>query len=84
MSKIAVYFMPGLAASATILKESTSQEHLRCIFRMEVHLVMNLYRINELLRKITHENCFDWSFFGGILVQEMANFMILEQNNISV
>jgi hypothetical protein len=34
MSKIPVYFMPGLAASTAILKEYFQKLILKCIFRM--------------------------------------------------
>jgi hypothetical protein len=45
MSKIPVYFMPGLAASTAILKEYNFQKLMKCIFRMGDSGLMNLGRV---------------------------------------
>jgi pimeloyl-ACP methyl ester carboxylesterase len=80
MSKIAVYFMPGLAASATIFERIILPEDV-----FEIHLLeWEIPVANESLsqyaqrisKKITHENpVLIGVSFGGILVQEMAKYI---------
>jgi len=80
MSKIAVYFMPGLAASATIFERIVLPEDI-----FEVHLLeWEIPLANESLtnyaqriaKKIKHENpVLIGVSFGGILVQEMAKYI---------
>jgi pimeloyl-ACP methyl ester carboxylesterase len=80
MSKIPVYFMPGLAASSAIFERIVLQETIFEIVLLEWE--MPLY--NETLpnyakrisQKITHPNpVLIGVSFGGILVQEMARFL---------
>ena len=80
MSKIPVYFMPGLAASATIFERIALPEDV-----FEMHLLeWEIPLANESLaeyaqritKKIKHENpVLIGVSFGGILVQEMANYI---------
>lgn len=80
MSKIPVYFMPGLAASATIFERIALPEDV-----FEMHLLeWEIPLANESLaeyaqritKKIKHENpALIGVSFGGILVQEMAKYI---------
>lgn len=80
MSKIPVYFMPGLAASATIFERIALPEDV-----FEMHLLeWEIPLANESLaeyaqritKKIKHENSVLIGVsFGGILVQEMAKYI---------
>ncbi|MFQ3173665.1 MAG: pimeloyl-ACP methyl ester carboxylesterase [Flavobacterium sp.] len=80
MSKIPVYFMPGLAASATIFERIVLPEDI-----FEIHLLeWEIPLVNESLaeyaeritKKIIHENpVLIGVSFGGILVQEMAKYI---------
>lgn len=80
MSKIPVYFMPGLAASATIFERIVLPEDV-----FEMHLLeWEIPLANESLaeyaqritKKIKHENpVLIGVSFGGILVQEMAKYI---------
>lgn len=80
MSKIPVYFMPGLAASATIFERIALPEDV-----FEMHLLeWEIPLANESLaeyaqritKKIKHENpVLIGVSFGGILVQEMAKYI---------
>ncbi|SDX51159.1 alpha/beta hydrolase [Flavobacterium degerlachei] len=80
MSKIPVYFMPGLAASATIFERIVLPEDI-----FEMHLLeWEIPLANESLaeyaqritKKIKHENpVLIGVSFGGILVQEMAKYI---------
>lgn len=80
MSKIAVYFMPGLAASATIFERIALPEDI-----FEIHLLeWEIPLANESLadyaqriaKKIRHESpVLIGVSFGGILVQEMAKYI---------
>lgn len=80
MSKIHVYFMPGMAASPTIferiqLPEDTFEMHLLEweIPNIGESLVAYAQRIAE---KVTHKNpILIGVSFGGVLVQEMKQFL---------
>jgi hypothetical protein len=50
MSKIAVYFMPGLAASATIFERITLRGILKCI-SLEIPLKMNPWPVCKRIAK---------------------------------
>ncbi|MFD2910141.1 alpha/beta hydrolase [Flavobacterium ardleyense] len=80
MTKIPVYFMPGLAASSTIFENIKLPEDQFEMFFLEWFLPTDkeslesyAKRMNE---KILHENpVLIGVSFGGILVQEMAKLM---------
>jgi len=80
MNKIPVYFMPGLAASATIFERiSLPQDQFEMILlEWEIPLLeetLSQYA-KRIALKITHENpVLIGVSFGGILVQEMAQFL---------
>ncbi len=80
MSKIPVYFMPGLAASSAIFERidlSTEQFEI-ILLEWEIPLPsesLSLYA-QRMALKVTHENpVLVGVSFGGILVQEMAAFL---------
>lgn len=80
MSKIPVYFMPGLAASSTIFERiDLSKEQFEVILlEWEIPLPSeSLYQYAQRMAlKVTHENpVLIGVSFGGILVQEMAAFL---------
>jgi pimeloyl-ACP methyl ester carboxylesterase len=80
MSKIHVYFMPGLAASSAIFERIALPDAL-----FEMHLLEWIIPLNNeslanyaerLSKTITHENpVLIGVSFGGILVQEMSQFI---------
>ncbi|RXR20383.1 alpha/beta hydrolase [Flavobacterium amnicola] len=80
MSKIHVYFMPGMAASSAIFERIKLSEEL-----FEMHLLEWVlpekketleHYAKRMAEKITHENpVLIGVSFGGILVQEMAQFV---------
>jgi pimeloyl-ACP methyl ester carboxylesterase len=80
MSKIPVYFMPGLAASSTIFERiDLSKEQFEVIL-LEWEIPLPLESLSQYAQrmalKITHENpVLIGVSFGGILVQEMAAFL---------
>lgn len=80
MSKIHVYFMPGMAASSAIferikLSEEMFEVHLLEWFLPEKKETLQQYA-KRMAEKITHENpILIGVSFGGILVQEMAQFV---------
>lgn len=80
MSKIHVYFMPGLAASSAIfeqiqLPEDQFETHLLEWFLPQGKQSLVSYA-KEMAKKITHENVILIGVsFGGILVQEMKPFV---------
>ncbi|MEC4003603.1 alpha/beta hydrolase [Flavobacterium sp. SUN052] len=84
MSKIPVYFMPGLAASSTIferieLPKDTFEIHLLEWFLPEKQETLENYA-KRMAEKVTHENAVLVGVsFGGILVQEMAQFLTLKK-----
>ncbi|MEK8180917.1 alpha/beta hydrolase [Flavobacterium buctense] len=80
MSKIHVYFMPGMAASPTIferiqLPEDTFEMHLLEWEIPNVGETLVAYA-QRIAKKVTHENpILIGVSFGGILVQEMKQFL---------
>jgi len=80
MSKIHVYFMPGMAASSAIferikLSEEVFEMHLLEWVLPEKKETLQQYA-KRMAEKITHENpVLIGVSFGGILVQEMAQFV---------
>ncbi|WP_300570150.1 alpha/beta hydrolase [Flavobacterium sp.] len=84
MSKIHVYFMPGMAASSSIFERIKLPENV-----FEIHLLeWVLPEKNESLQhyakrmaeNVKHENAVLIGVsFGGILVQEMAQFLTLHK-----
>ena len=84
MNKIPVYFMPGLAASATIferieLPKETFEVYLLEWFVPEKQETLQSYAL-KMAEKVTHKDAVLIGVsFGGILVQEMAQFLILKK-----
>lgn len=84
MSKIPVYFMPGLAASSSIferidLPKDTFEIHLLEWFMLEKQETLQNYA-KRMAEKVTNENAVLVGVsFGGILVQEMAQFLKLRK-----
>lgn len=80
MSKIHVYFMPGLAASATIferikLPEALFEMHLLDWIMPEKAESLQHYA-ERMSKKVVHDNpVLIGVSFGGILVQEMSQFL---------
>lgn len=80
MNKIPVYFMPGLAASSSIferidLPKDTFEIHLLEWFMPEKQESLQSYA-KRMSEKVTHDNAVLIGVsFGGILVQEMAQFL---------
>ena len=80
MSKIHVYFMPGMAASSAIferikLSEEVFEMHLLEWVLPEKKETLQQYA-KRMAEKITHENpVLIGVSFGGILVQEMSQFV---------
>lgn len=80
MSKIPVYFMPGLAASSSIFEKISLPEAVFEIVLLEWEIPLNDERLVDYAKrmadKITHQNSVLIGVsFGGILVQEMAQFI---------
>jgi len=80
MDKISVYFMPGLAANASIFERISLHEDQFDTYFMEWEIPLNNETLNEyahrISKKITHKNpVLIGVSFGGILVQEMAQFL---------
>ena len=84
MSKIPVYFMPGLAASTSIferinLPKDTFEIHLLEWFMPEKEETLQSYA-QRMAEKVNHENVVLIGVsFGGILVQEMASFLTIRK-----
>lgn len=84
MNKIPVYFMPGLAASSSIferidLPKETFEIHLLEWFMPEKEESLQSYA-KRMSEKVTHDNAVLVGVsFGGILVQEMAQFLNLRK-----
>lgn len=80
MSKIHVYFMPGMAASSLIfekikLPEAIFEVHLLEWFIPEKHESLKEYA-QRMANEVKHENAVLIGVsFGGILVQEMKQFV---------
>jgi pimeloyl-ACP methyl ester carboxylesterase len=80
MSKIPVYFMPGLAASTAIFERIVLPEDLFEIHLLEWEIPLGNEPLAEyvqrMTKKIRHENpVLIGVSFGGILVQEMAKYI---------
>jgi len=80
MSKIPVYFMPGLAASVAIFERIKLPETDFEMFFLEWEIPIEKETLPEyakrMTQKIVHENpVLVGVSFGGILVQEMAHFI---------
>ncbi|MDI5896177.1 alpha/beta hydrolase [Flavobacterium algoritolerans] len=80
MSKIAVYLMPGLAASTTIFERIALPEEMFEIVLLEWEIPLNNESLTDYAKriadKITHPNpVLIGVSFGGILVQEMAKYV---------
>lgn len=80
MSKIAVYLMPGLAASTTIFERIAFPEEMFEIVLLEWEIPLNNESLTDYAKriadKITHPNpVLIGVSFGGILVQEMAKYV---------
>ena len=80
MSKIHVYFMPGMAASSTIferiqLPSDTFEMHLLEWFLPESQETLENYA-KRMAKSVRHDNAILVGVsFGGILVQEMKSFL---------
>lgn len=77
MSKIPVYFMPGLAASAAIFERIVLPEDVFEMFFLEWEIPLHKETLKDyakrISKKIMHPNpVLIGVSFGGILVQEMA------------
>ncbi len=80
MSRIPVYFMPGLAASAEIFERIVLPESIFEMVLLEWELPLDNETLSQyakrMTQKITHPNpVLVGVSFGGILVQEMAKFV---------
>jgi len=80
MSKIPVYFMPGLAASAEIFERILLPEDVFEMILLEWEIPLDNESLAQyakrMTQKITHPNpVLIGVSFGGILVQEMAKFI---------
>lgn len=84
MTKIPVYFMPGLAASSSIferieLPKDTFEMHLLEWFLPNKNETLQSYA-KRMAEKVKHENAVLVGVsFGGVLVQEMAQFLKLKK-----
>lgn len=80
MNKIPVYFMPGLAANAQIFERIVLSETIFEVCFLEWEIPLDKETLSEYAKrislKITHSNpVLIGVSFGGILVQEMAQFV---------
>jgi len=80
MEKISVYFMPGLAANASIFERILLPEDQFDTYFMEWEIPFDEETLSEYAQrisgKVTHKNpVLVGVSFGGILVQEMAQFL---------
>jgi len=80
MSKIPVYFMPGLAASSAIFERIDLSKEKSEIILLEWEIPLPSESLSQYAQrmalKVTHENpVLIGVSFGGILVQEMAAFL---------
>ena len=80
MEKISVYFMPGLAANASIFERISLPEDQFDTYFMEWEIPLDNETLSEyaqrISKKVIHENpVLVGVSFGGILVQEMAQFL---------
>ena len=80
MSRIPVYFMPGLAASSSIFERIALPVDVFEMNLLEWELPLDNESLTEyaqrISKKVTHKNpVLIGVSFGGILVQEMAEFL---------
>jgi thioesterase domain-containing protein len=80
MGKISVYFMPGLAANASIFERISLPADQFDTYFMEWEIPLDNETLSEyakrISKKVTNENpVLVGVSFGGILVQEMAQFL---------
>lgn len=80
MEKISVYFMPGLAANASIFERISLPADQFDTYFMEWEIPLDNVTLSEyaqrISKKVTHKNpVLVGVSFGGILVQEMAQFL---------
>ena len=80
MGKISVYFMPGLAANASIFERISLPSDQFDTYFMEWEIPLDNETLSEyaqrISKKVTHKNpVLVGVSFGGILVQEMAQFL---------
>jgi len=80
MSKIPVYFMPGLAASSAIFEKISLTDAIFEMILLEWEMPLNDESLSEYAKrmalKVLHANpVLIGVSFGGILVQEMAQFI---------
>ena len=80
MSRIPVYFMPGLAASSSIFERIALPSEVFEMILLEWELPLDNETLSEyakrISKKVTHKNpVLIGVSFGGILVQEMAEFL---------
>jgi pimeloyl-ACP methyl ester carboxylesterase len=80
MEKISVYFMPGLAANASIFERISLPEDQFDTYFMEWKIPLDNETLSEyaqrISKKVTNENpVLVGVSFGGIVVQEMAQFL---------
>ena len=84
MSRIHVYFMPGMAASSLIFErikmpEDTFESHLLDWIIPNKNDTLQEYA-KKMAEKVTHQNVVLIGVsFGGILVQEMAHFLSVKK-----
>ncbi len=84
MSVIPVYFMPGLAASSTIFERIALSTDTFEIILLEWILPESKESLKHyaqrMAEKVTHKNAVLIGVsFGGVLVQEMAQFLTLRK-----
>jgi pimeloyl-ACP methyl ester carboxylesterase len=84
MSKIPVYFMPGLAASATIFENINLSNDIFEVYLLDWVLPLENESLKSyaerMSQKVIHKNAVLIGVsFGGILVQEMAQFLDLKK-----
>jgi pimeloyl-ACP methyl ester carboxylesterase len=84
ITKTPVYFMPGLAASSAIFENIKLPENHFELFYLEWFIPENNQTLLEYAKKmasfVIHENAVLIGIsFGGILVQEMAQFLNLKK-----
>jgi pimeloyl-ACP methyl ester carboxylesterase len=84
MSKIPVYFMPGLAASSSIFERIVLPDAIFEMIPLEWEIPLDKESLPQyakrMTQKIIHPNpVLIGVSFGGILVQEMAKFIIVRK-----
>ena len=84
MEKVHVYFMPGLAASSTIFERIHLPEDQFEIHLLEWFIPSEKQSLKEYAKKMAEQVTYDNSVlvgvsFGGILVQEMKQFLHLRK-----